>query len=131
MLMKKIACFGLALTWMVTASAGWCQYPAQPRLGIANVQFQVRLLSPISTETSKKGDLFNSQILSPPGFAGGFIEGRITQVKKAEHRKKAVIHFQFEQIVLSSLWCKSPFPDNVLAELKPAMTCDGWLAMGR
>ena len=58
----------------------------------------VRLLSPISTKTSQKGDRFSAQVLKPNGFANAVIEGHINSVKRAAKRDKAEISFAFETI---------------------------------
>lgn len=97
-MLSRFSYLGLTLALIMVTFVGWAQYPAQYGLGLKDVQFEARLLMPISTEASKRGDRFPAQILSPPNFRGGIIEGQITKVSKAKGRKKAEILFQFEKL---------------------------------
>jgi len=44
-------------------------------------EFQVKLLSPINTQTSRKGDKITAQVLDPAPFKGDILEGRIDEAK--------------------------------------------------
>ena len=46
-------------------------------------EFTVKLLSPVSTDTSKAGDKFTAQVISPQDFQGDFMEGVVRSSKSA------------------------------------------------
>jgi hypothetical protein len=69
-----------------------------------NQQFVVKLLSPLSTKTSRQGDAFSALVNSPPQFQGGILEGRITTLNKAQKgmgKDKAEILFEFDSLTFS------------------------------
>jgi hypothetical protein len=83
--------------------------PLQPSLnaghshGAATIQpdgdFTVRLLSPINTQTSKKGDKVTAQVLQPPAFAQDILEGQIRESKSGgKINGKSVLNFSFETL---------------------------------
>lgn len=76
------------------------QSTVQP-LGLKDVEMTVRLLSPISTKTSHKGDKFSAQVITPETYKDAAIEGHINDIKKAERSEKAEISFAFETITAS------------------------------
>lgn len=47
----------------------------------ANTEMRVKLLAPLSTETNKKGDKVTAQVVAPPAFAGGTMEGEVRESK--------------------------------------------------
>lgn len=64
-----------------------------------NTECTVKLLSPISTQTSKKGDRITAQILSPPAFSGAFVEGEVRNVKGgAKIKGRSVLNFTFNTL---------------------------------
>jgi len=88
---------GLASTQWTAAQANSSRQPPSP-LGLKNTEMSVKLMSPIGTKTSKAGERFTAQVLTPQTYAGAFIEGRIGSVKMAKNREKAAISFQFETL---------------------------------
>ncbi len=76
---------------------------AAPKLGLNNVEMTVKLMSPISTKTSKRGDTFTAQVISPGPYENAVIEGRINAIKKAKKRDKAAVSFVFETMTLSGV----------------------------
>lgn len=74
-----------------------------PRLGFKNVEMSVRLMSPISTKTSRAGEKFTAQVLTPDAYHDAFIEGRIASIKTAKNRGKAEISFQFETLTFKGV----------------------------
>ena len=62
-------------------------------------EFQVKLLSPINTQTSRKGDKITAQVLDPAPFKGDILEGRIDEAKSGGKIKgKSVLHFTFQSL---------------------------------
>lgn len=62
-------------------------------------EFQVKLLSPINTQTSRKGDKITAQVLDPASFKGDILEGRIDEAKSGGKIKgKSVLHFTFQTL---------------------------------
>ena len=62
-------------------------------------EFQVKLLVPINTETSRKGDKITAQVLTPRAFKGDILEGRIDEAKSGGKIKgKSVLHFTFQSL---------------------------------
>jgi hypothetical protein len=65
-----------------------------------NTEFHVKLLSPVSTETNRKGDKITAQIVSPPAFAGSQMEGTVKESKSgAKLKGTSVLSFAFTTIV--------------------------------
>lgn len=74
-------------------------------LGIKNVTFVVRLLSPLSTKTARQGDAFTAAIEEPAQFQGGMMEGHITKMhrpQKGVGKGKAEMQFQFERLIYNN-----------------------------
>jgi hypothetical protein len=90
------ACVAALVTtqWMAAQATS----PQPPPLGLKNIEMSVKLLSPISTKTSKAGDKFSAQVLTPESYGGAIIEGHIASIKTAKNRDKAEISFQFETL---------------------------------
>jgi hypothetical protein len=62
----------------------------------ADTDFRVRLLVPISTETNKKGDKITAQVLSPDGFKGDVMEGKVNRATGGGKVKgESVLNFSF------------------------------------
>jgi hypothetical protein len=92
--MKRIGltfgCFGM---WLVVSSL---TLAAQT---IPESDFRVKLLGPLSTKTSQKGDKITAQVLSPQDFKGDIMEGKVTEVKSSGKMKgQAVLNFTFETV---------------------------------
>jgi hypothetical protein len=52
-----------------------------------SVDLRVRLLTPLSTKTNRKGDTVTAQVMSPEEFAGDFLEGKVTESKSGKSIK--------------------------------------------
>lgn len=62
-------------------------------------KFQVKLLGPISTQTSKKGDKITAQVINPADFQGDVMEGSVRESKSGGKIKgKSVLNFAFDSI---------------------------------
>jgi len=62
-----------------------------------DTEFKVKLLSPVDTATSKKGDKLTAVVETPPEFAGDAMEGLVREVKGGNKFKgKAVLNVAFE-----------------------------------
>ena len=67
-----------------------------------NVTLALELLSPLSTEASKKGDKFECKVLSPAQFTGSIVSGRIRKVKSSGKGKgKSEMDLAFDTITLT------------------------------
>jgi|GEM_PF-1244450 len=66
----------------------------------ANTRVSIELLSPISTQTAKKGDRFSCKVLTPAEYAGAIVEGHIRSVKRSgKANKDSRIDLAFDRIV--------------------------------
>ena len=64
-----------------------------------NSEFVVKLLGPISTESSKKGDKITAQVMSPPEFQNAVMEGTVKEAKSGgKINGKSVLNFTFETL---------------------------------
>jgi hypothetical protein len=90
-----------------------------PPLGLKNTEMSVKLLSPISTKTSRAGDRFSAQVLGPSAYEGAFMEGRIGSIKAAKHSGKAEISFQFETLTFQNA------THSIQADLKEVANSQG------
>ena len=91
-------------------------------LGLKHTTFEVKLMSTISTRTSKPGDKFVAQVLAPSQYNGAEFEGRITklkQPKKGVGKGKAEIAFQFESMTVNGT------THAVIADLKDVTNSKG------
>ncbi len=62
-------------------------------------EFDVKLLTPLSTETSQKGDKLTAQVLSPQQYQGDFMEGKVRESKSGHKLKgKSVLGFYFDTL---------------------------------
>ena len=70
--------------------------------GIARAQemeMQVELMNRVGTEFSRKGDLVSARIVSPAGFQGSTVEGKITECTSGSKSKgKSVIDIDFDML---------------------------------
>jgi outer membrane protein OmpA-like peptidoglycan-associated protein len=68
--------------------------------GIAQAQemeFQVELMNRVGTETNRKGDLVSARVVSPSGFQGSVVEGKITESKSgAKSGGESVLDIDFD-----------------------------------
>src|SRR5258707_1355887 len=86
---------GIALTFVFLTSAQSLIAQIIPNQSV----FHARLLSPISTQTSKKGDKFTAQVMAPPQFSGDILEGVIRESKGGGKVKgKAILNFTFSTL---------------------------------
>ncbi len=69
--------------------------PSNEPLGLNDVEIYVKLMSPMSTQTSSVGDGISAQVLTAP-YTGAIIQGRIASLKTDKNGKKAEMTFQFE-----------------------------------
>ena len=66
----------------------------------ANTKVSIELLSPISTQTGRKGDKFSCKIISPAEFAGAIVEGHIRDAKRSgKANKESKLDLAFDRIV--------------------------------
>ena len=80
-------CTSLLLVWAVAVQA----VPAQ------DLKLTARLLGPISTETSRKGDRITAQVVDPEQYKGDIMEGVITESKNGGSVKgTSVLTFRFD-----------------------------------
>ncbi|HLK63019.1 MAG TPA: hypothetical protein VKU19_06245 [Bryobacteraceae bacterium] len=97
--------------------------PAQVQpLGLKHVTFVVKLMSPISTNTSNPGDTFAALVESPSEYHGAVFVGKITKLKKPKKgvgKGKAEIAFQFDALTANG----NTHP--VIADLKDVTNSKG------
>ena len=103
--MKRIkSSFVIAVTvalLLPLSSVGYC-YQNDTVSVPPSTEFQLELLSPISTQTNKKGDEFSCRVISPPGYENATVSGVITKLKSSGKVKgKSEIAFAFTKITLA------------------------------
>ena len=66
----------------------------------ANTKVSIELLSPISTQTGRKGDKFSCKVITPAEFAGAIVEGHIRDAKRSgKANKESKLDLAFDRIV--------------------------------
>ena len=66
----------------------------------AKTKVSIELLSPISTQTGRKGDKFSCRIVTPAEFAGAIVEGHIRDAKRSgKADKESKLDLAFDRIV--------------------------------
>lgn len=64
-----------------------------------DTEFRVKLLSPLSTETNRKGDKITAQAITPDMFKGDIVEGEVKESKSGgKVRGKSVLNFSFQTL---------------------------------
>ena len=81
-----------------------------PTTGLHDATFTATLLSPMSSETSRKGDHFTAAVQSPARYRGAVLTGVITESKQPSKgfaglgaRKNAEMSFQFETLTYRNI----------------------------
>ena len=65
----------------------------------SDTEFRVKLLTPINTQTSKKGDKITAQVLEPQQFRGDVLEGSVRDAKSGgKIAGKSVLNFTFDTL---------------------------------
>jgi hypothetical protein len=75
----------------LSALSGQVKAPVLDR----ETELSVRLLAPLTTRLSRKGDVVSAKVLSPPALEGGILEGEVREVR-AGASKGATIRLQFQ-----------------------------------
>jgi hypothetical protein len=88
--MKTRAWLGLVLVAAIASTLSHTQHLMIPQ----ETEMRVKLLSPISTETSKKGDKITAEVLSPDQYRNYFMEGQIRESKGG--KSKSTLSFYFD-----------------------------------
>ena len=101
--------------------APWC---GTAQVGPQDVEFRVRLLSPLNSDTNRKGDKVTASVTEPPQFAGSILEGRVTQAKSSGKIKgTSVLSFTFETLYYRNQ------PSAVSTQIKAASNSKGQLGV--
>lgn len=67
-----------------------------------DVTFALELLSPLDSNTNKKGDKFDSKVLSPVQYSGAIVSGHIKKAKSSgKANKKSEMDLAFDTITLA------------------------------
>ena len=62
-------------------------------------EFRASLMSPLSTQTSKKGDSVTARVVSPDQFKGAILEGKVQESKSgAKLKGTSVLNFTFDML---------------------------------
>lgn len=80
---------------------GGGETPAQTPSNFKDVALRVRLLAPLSTKLSRKGDLVSASVVEPAAYEGGILEGDVREIKGGPSQKTATVQFQFHTLHLS------------------------------
>lgn len=79
------------LVWLALLFAGIAQ--AQ------EMEFQVELMNRVGTETNRKGDLVSARVVSPSGFQGSVLEGKIAESKSgAKSGGESILDIDFDML---------------------------------
>jgi len=87
--MNRAATLGVCLGVLLITALLLAQKPQVQ----AETEFRVKLLGPISTETSRKGDKITALVISPQQFANYFMEGQIRQSKSGKGKSSLSFYF--------------------------------------
>jgi hypothetical protein len=82
---------------------------AQEALVVPAGPIRVRLLAPLTTEFSRKGDMVAAQVIEPSGFKGGILVGEVQEIKAGGGPGK-VSTIQFELQTLHLAGKTAPVP---------------------
>ena len=89
------------LIFLILFSLSEMCYAAQTEQLIPpDTKVSIELLSPLSTQTGRKGDKFTCKLITPAEFAGAIVEGHIRDVKRSgKANKESKIDLAFDRIV--------------------------------
>jgi OmpA-OmpF porin, OOP family len=77
------------LAWLAVLIAGIAQ--------AEDMEFQVELMNRVGTETNRKGDMVSARVVSPSGFQGSVLEGKIAESKSgAKSGGESVLDIDFD-----------------------------------
>lgn len=91
--MKRSLCL---LGFILGSILGSARLMAQIPPVTGDTEFRIKLLSQISTDTSRKGDKITAQIISPEQYSSYFMEGKIRTLKKG--KGKSTLSFYFDTV---------------------------------
>lgn len=96
----KRSIFPIALLTVVMAISSPHAYAHEEKLPPpANTKMSLKLLSPISTATAKKGDKFSCRVVAPVQYSEAIVEGYIRDVKRSgKMDKESKLDLAFERI---------------------------------
>jgi hypothetical protein len=115
----KVICLFAAMLPAIALSQG---QQASAGLNLNKERIVVKLLSPISTKTSKAGDMFTAQVEEPANYAGAIMEGKILKVvapKRGVGKEKSSLLFEWDTITVNQNTAA------VLADLKEVSNSKG------
>jgi hypothetical protein len=72
-----------------------------PAPNFKDVDMRVRLLAPLSTKLSRKGDLVSAAVVEPATYEGAILEGDVREIKGGPSQKTAAVQFQFHTLHLA------------------------------
>lgn len=101
--MQRVKCLTAAALTLLLLSA---PAPSQNNPGDVIAQkdtiFALELLSPIDTNSNKKGDRFDCKVLSPVEYSGATVSGYLRKVKSSgKANKKSEIDLAFDTLTLA------------------------------
>jgi hypothetical protein len=65
----------------------------------ADTDFRATLMSPLDTQTSRKGDTVTAQVISPASFKGAILEGKVQESKSGgKISGTSVLNFTFDTV---------------------------------
>lgn len=92
---------GIPKKQFVLAAALTCLISMNPSAKAQSIMIRARLLSPISTKTSKAGDKFTLNVLFPPQYTNGVIEGHIVKSKRSgKIHGKSTLRLGFDSLTI-------------------------------
>lgn len=98
----KPVSIALTFFFFILLPAEVCSKPDGELLVEKDATIALELLSPLSTEVSKKGDKFECKVLSPAQLAGSIVSGHIRKVKSSPKGKgKSEMDLAFDTITFA------------------------------
>lgn len=92
----------LALLMLSLPQTAFGQGETREVLAGKDVVFALELLSPLDTNTNKKGDKFHAKVLSPVQYEGAVVSGHVKKAKSSgKANKKSEMDLGFDQIMLA------------------------------
>jgi hypothetical protein len=87
-----VAAFNLLLRSLIIVLAPAILYAQGVNLN-QGADFRVKLLSEISSETSKTGDKITAEVISPQDFAQWYLEGQVRSAKSGKGKSELAFYF--------------------------------------
>lgn len=85
--------------YLAAFAAVVCGMPGGAQTIAPDTELKIKLLSPLSTQTNRKGDKITAQVTAPDQFNGDMVEGEVKESKSGgKINGKSVLNFSFQTL---------------------------------